>query len=64
MLDVNFISEVIYPKWLANVVLVKKDNAKWMICINFTDLIKAYPKDNYPFPCTDQLVDSTILVTI
>ena len=48
-----------YPKWLANVVLVKKANGKWRMCVDFTDLNKACPKDNFPLPRIDQLVDST-----
>ena len=55
----NFIREVYYPDWLANVVMVKKANGKWRICVDFTDLNKAYPKDSYPLPCIDQLVDLT-----
>ena len=30
-----------------------------MVCINFTDLNKAYPKDSFPLPNIDMLVDST-----
>ena len=48
-----------YPKWLANVVLVKKVNGKWRMCVDFTDLNRAYPKDSFPLPRIDQLVDST-----
>ena len=44
----NFIREVYYPDWLANVVMVKKANGKWRMCVDFTDLDKAYPKDSYP----------------
>ena len=55
----QFIREVYYPDWLANVVMVKKANDKWRICVDFTDLNKACPKDSYPLPRTDQLVDST-----
>ena len=55
----KFIQEVYYPDWLANVVMVKKANGKWRMSIDFTDLNKAYPKDSYPLPRIDQLVDST-----
>ena len=54
----QFIREVYYPDWLANVVMVKKANGKWRMCVDFTDLNKACPKDSYPLPCIDQLVDS------
>ena len=55
----QFIKEVYYPDWLANVVMVKKASGKWRMCIDFTDLNKACPKDSYPLPRIDQLVDST-----
>lgn len=55
----NFIREVYYPDWLANVVMVKKANTKWRMCVDFTDLNKACPKDSYTLPRIDQLVDST-----
>ena len=56
----KFIREVYYPDWLANVVMVKKANGKWRMCVDFTDLNKAYPKDSYPLPRINQLVDSTV----
>ena len=55
----KFIREVYYLDWLANVVMVKKANGKWRICMDFTNLNKACPKDSYPLPRIDQLVDST-----
>ena len=55
----KFIREVYYPDWLVNVVMVKKANGKWRMCVDFTDLNRACPKDSYPLPCIDQLVDST-----
>lgn len=54
---VNFAQKVQYPTWLANMVIVPKKNNKWRMCIDYTDLNKACPKDNYPFPRIDQLVD-------
>ena len=39
--------------------MVKKANGKWRICVDFTDLNKACPKDSYPFPEIDTLIDST-----
>ena len=57
--EAGFIREVYYPDWLANVVMVKKANGKWRMCIDFMDLNRACPKDSYPFPRVDVLVDST-----
>ena len=59
-MEASFIREVFYPEWLASVVMVKKNNGKWRMYVNFTDLNKAYPKDNFSLPKIDQLVDSTI----
>ena len=56
----QFIREVNYLDWLANVVMVKKTNGKWRMCVNFIDLNKACPKDSYPLPHINQLVGSTI----
>ena len=36
LLEDDFIREVFYPDWLANVVMVKKSNGKWRMCVNFT----------------------------
>jgi hypothetical protein len=59
LLTARFIREVCYPDWLANVVMVKKSNDKWRMCVDFTDLNKTCPKDSFPLPQIDQLVDST-----
>ena len=54
------IKEVFYLKWLANTVVVKKKSGKWRVCVDFTDLNKACPKDPFPMPKIDQLVDATV----
>ena len=54
-----FIRELQYPSWLSNVVMVKKANVKWRMCVDFTDLNKACPKDSLPLPIIDFLMDST-----
>jgi len=59
LLDAGFIRECHYPEWLSNVMLVKKPNGTWRMCIDFTDLNRACPKDSYPLPKIDKLVDST-----
>nr|KYP55571.1 Transposon Ty3-I Gag-Pol polyprotein [Cajanus cajan] len=57
LLNADFIREVRYTTWLANVVLVKKNSGKWRMCVDYTDLNKACPKDSYPLPSIDRLVD-------
>ena len=59
LLHAKAIREVEYPDWLANVVLVKKANGKWRLCIDFTDINRACPKDSFPLPRIDLIVDAT-----
>ncbi|XP_065617382.1 uncharacterized protein LOC136062358 [Quercus suber] len=53
------IKEIFYPEWLANTMVVKKKSEKLKVCVDFTDLNKACPKDPFPMPRIDQLVDAT-----
>ena len=53
------IKEVFYLEWLANTVVVRKKMGKWRVCVDFTDLNKACPKDPFPLPRIDRLVDAT-----
>jgi len=57
LLSAGFIEEAQYTTWLSNVVLVKKANGKWRMCVDYTDLNKACPRDAYPLPNIDRLVD-------
>jgi hypothetical protein len=56
-LEAKFIEPIAYPTWLANVVMVQKKNGKWRMCIDFTSLNKACPKDNFPLPRIEKIVD-------
>lgn len=53
------IREVQFPTWLSNVVLVKKANGKWRMCVDFTNLNYACPKNCFTLLMVDQLVDGT-----
>ncbi|RVW39351.1 Transposon Ty3-I Gag-Pol polyprotein [Vitis vinifera] len=59
LLEPGFIREVEYPDWLANVVVVPKKEGKWRVCVDYTNLDNACPKDNFPLLRIDQIVDST-----
>ena len=54
------IKEFFYVEWLSNTVVMKKKNGKWHVCMDFTNLNKAYPKNPFPMPRIDQLVDATV----
>ena len=56
LLQAGAIREVEYLEWLANVVLVKKANGKWRLCIDFTDVNQACRKDSFPLPRIDLIV--------
>ena len=60
LLKIRFIRESYYLDWLANLVLVIKPNGKWRTCIDFMNFNKACPRDSFPLPWIDQLVDVTV----
>nr|MCH9869334.1 hypothetical protein [Serratia marcescens] len=59
LIQAGFIEPVKYPTWIANIVPVKKKNGKIRICIDYRDLNKACPKDDFPLPNTELMVDAT-----
>ena len=48
-----------HPEWLANLVLVQKKNKEWIMCVDYTDLNKHYPKDPFGLSHIDEVIDST-----
>jgi hypothetical protein len=58
LLDTGFNREVVYPKWLSNVVMVRMKNGKWRMYTDFTYLNKCCPKDDFPLARIDQIVYS------
>ena len=59
LLHNGFIRAMKYPEWLANVVVVPKKGNKWRVCVDYTDLNDACPKDSFPLPRIDQIVDAS-----
>jgi hypothetical protein len=55
----KLIHEVTHPTWISNPVVVPKANGSGRLCVDFTSLNKACPKDSYPLPRIDQIIDST-----
>jgi hypothetical protein len=58
LLEARFIEPIAYPTWLTNVVMVQKKRGKWHMSIDFPSLNKACPKDNFPLPRIDKIIDS------
>ena len=58
-LKVRFIKPVHQAEWIANVVPVPKKDGKVRMCVDFRDLNKVCPKDDFPLPHIDVLVDNT-----
>ena len=57
--ETEVIREIFFLEWLANTVVVRKKNGKWRVSVDFMDLNRACPKDPFPMPKIDQLVDAT-----
>ncbi|GKV37134.1 hypothetical protein SLEP1_g45194 [Rubroshorea leprosula] len=57
LLQAGFIRRVEYSEWVSNPVLVKKPNGKWRMCIDFTNVNDACPKDPHPLPNVEKLVE-------
>jgi hypothetical protein len=57
--DVGFLVVAKYPQWVANIVPVPKKDGKVRMCVDYRDLNKASPKDDFPFPHINTLVDNT-----
>ncbi|KAI5439009.1 hypothetical protein KIW84_024663 [Lathyrus oleraceus] len=58
-IDVGFLVIVVYPQWVANIVPVPKKDGKVRMCVDYRYLNKASPKDDFPLPYIDMLVDNT-----
>ncbi len=60
LIEAGFIREVKYASWISNIVLVRKKNGQIRICVEFRDLNKSCPKDDFPLPLTEILVVATV----
>jgi hypothetical protein len=59
ILDIGFIQPYRYMKWVSNIVPIEKKNTgKIWVCIDFRNLNKATPKDEYPMPIADMLINN------
>jgi hypothetical protein len=57
LLNVGFIYPVPLTEWVSNIVPITKKQGTIHVCVDYRDLNKAYPKENYPTPFIDQIID-------
>jgi hypothetical protein len=61
LLKANFIRPCMYTKWISNIVSVeKKGSDKIRVCIDFRNLNRSTPKDEYPMPIVDMLINNAL----
>jgi hypothetical protein len=57
MLEAEFIRPCRYAEWISSVVPVQKDG-RWQVCVDFRDLNRSTPKDEYPMPVAETLINT------
>jgi hypothetical protein len=58
MLEAGFIRTCRYAEWISSVVPVQKKDGRWWVCVDFRDLNRATPKDEYPMPVAETLINA------
>jgi ribonuclease HI len=58
MLEAGFIRTCRYAEWISSVVPVQKKDGRWRVCVDFRDLNRATPKDEYPMPIAETLINA------
>ena len=59
LIEAGFIREVKYPTWISSIVPVRKKNGQIRVCVDFRDLNNACPKDEFPLPIPELMIDAT-----
>ncbi|KAL0455744.1 UNVERIFIED_CONTAM: hypothetical protein Slati_0913600 [Sesamum latifolium] len=59
LIEVGFIREVKYPTWISSIVPVRKKNGQIRVCVDFRDLNRACPKDDFPLPIVELMINAT-----
>jgi hypothetical protein len=57
MLEAGFIRPWRYAEWISSIVPVQKKDGRWWVCVDFSDLNRATPKDEYPMPVEETLIN-------
>jgi hypothetical protein len=58
MLEAGFIRPCRYAEWISNIVPVQKKDGRWRVCVDFRDLNRATPKDEYPMHIAETLINA------
>jgi hypothetical protein len=58
MLEAGFVRACRYAEWISSVVPVQKKDGRWQVCVDFRDLNRATPKDEYPMPVAEILINA------
>ncbi|KAK1694107.1 hypothetical protein QYE76_010804 [Lolium multiflorum] len=58
MLAAGFIRPCRYAEWISSIVPVEKKDGRWRVAIDFRDLNRATPKDEYPMPVAETLINA------
>jgi hypothetical protein len=60
MIEAGFIRACRYAEWISNVVPVQKKDGRWRVCVDFRNLNRATPKDEYPMPVVETLINAAV----
>jgi hypothetical protein len=60
MLEAGFIRPCRYAEWISSIALVQKKDGRWWVCMDFRDLNRATPKDGYPMPVAETLINVAV----
>jgi hypothetical protein len=60
MLEAGFIRPCRYAEWISSIVPVQKKDGQWRVCVDFRDLNRATPKDEYPMPVVETLINAAV----
>jgi hypothetical protein len=58
MLEAGFTWPCKYAEWISSIVSIQKKDGRWSVCIDFRDLNRATPKDEYPMPIAETLINA------
>jgi hypothetical protein len=60
MLEAGFIKPCRYAEWISSIVPVQKKDGWWRVCVDFRNLNRATPKDEYPMPIVETLINAAV----